>query len=180
MIMKRRGFLKSVGALGLSSMLPVPSHSAAVPAAAVPSGTYKWAEMIVRAHNKCTLGMLQRHLHLDAATASALKSQLVHGGVISARANAYGIHKAVKPLFDGAFLKPHNTLRTTHHIVDELLEQVPTRSNDNAEPDVSKSPHDKPQQEPAKQQQENTMPSADVSDTAPLQTEEPAATISPA
>lgn len=105
--MKRRTFLQSIGAFGLTPMMPAPILNA-VPAAnaAVAKDTYMWAETIVRAHNKCNLGMLQRLLQIDNATASALKAQLLENGVISAQANAYGMHTAVKPLYEGAFLRP--------------------------------------------------------------------------
>ena len=108
-LMKRRNFLKSMAAAAVAPVIPLPALSmgkAAIASPIVPSGTYIWAETIVRAHNNCSLAMLQRHLRIDASAAAALKSQLIRNGVISANANAYGMHKAVKPLLDSAFLKP--------------------------------------------------------------------------
>ena len=81
-----------------------------------------WAETIVRAHKKCNLGMLQRLLQIDNATASALKSELLKNGVISTHANAYGMHSAVKPLYEGAFLRPTSEIDTLKNTVNSTTE----------------------------------------------------------
>ena len=84
------------------------AKTATVAGEAVNPATYKWAEMIVRAHNQSSVGMLQRLLHLDAGAASAMQSELVNRGVLVPIANEFGIHTAVKPLYEGAFVKPHS------------------------------------------------------------------------
>ncbi len=132
--MKRRSLLKSLGALGLMPMVPTLPASAitsSTPAAAVTSAHhYKWAEMIVRAHNKISPGMLERLLKVDTATASALKSQLLEKGVISAQANSFGIHSAVKPLYEGAFVKPSsqikNGLKKANETLDKMMDEEET------------------------------------------------------
>ena len=114
--MDRRSFIKSISAAGLLPALPVPSLAGAVTTSAAPTvsaHTYQWAEMIVRAHNKCNLGMLQRLLQLDNATAAVLKNKLLENGIISAQANAYGMHTAIKPLYEGAFMNVSDTTSST-------------------------------------------------------------------
>jgi len=127
-IMDRRSFLKSIGAAGLLPVLPIPSFTAAAPAAvpAVSAHTYQWAEMIVRAHNKCNLGLLQRSLHISEAAASHLKSQLIKNGVVSAQANAYGIHTATKPLYEGAFMNVSDAATRTAEAVKEFADSPDT------------------------------------------------------
>jgi len=127
--MKRRSLLKSLGALGVMPLVPsIPASaiaSTAPVASAVASGqTYKWAEMIVRAHNKCSPGMLERLLKVDGATAAALKSQLLEKGVISAQANSFGIHSAVKPLYEGAFVRPSSQISKGVQKVNETLDEM--------------------------------------------------------
>jgi len=130
--MKRRTFLQSIGALGLSPMVPAPFLNAAPAAAAtVAKDTYQWAEMIVRAHNKCNLGMLQRLLQIDNTTASALKSELLKNGVISAQANAYGMHTAVKPLYEGAFVRPSSEIGKLKTNLKASSENTETSGNNN-------------------------------------------------
>ena len=138
-IMKRRSFIKSVGALGLSSIAPLPTFgsASAFTSQHVAGETYKWAEKIVRAHNKCSIPMLQRLLGLDTATASAVKSSLMENGVISLQANSFGIHTASKPLFEGAFLKPANPVQTvSRKILDtidsaaEIEQEIPEKESE--------------------------------------------------
>ncbi|MEM9732702.1 MAG: hypothetical protein AAF903_04340 [Pseudomonadota bacterium] len=104
--MNRRRFLQNLATLAAVPALPSVTALAISPAVQVNPATYRWAETIVRAHNSCNVAMLQRHLRIDLAAAEALREQLMRNGVIAAQANSYGIHKAVKPLFDGAFPKP--------------------------------------------------------------------------
>lgn len=109
--------------------LPVAPASLLTPAAATSAApafsahTYKWAEMIVRAHNKCNLGLLQRSLRIDAAAATALKESLIKNGIVSAQANAYGIHSATKPLYEGAFMNVSETIDKVAKLPD-LAEQA--------------------------------------------------------
>lgn len=130
-IMKRRSLLKSIGALGVMPLVPsIPASALAgttpAAAAAVSGQTYKWAEMIVRAHKKISPGMLERLLKVDTATASALKSQLLEKGVISAQANSFGIHSAVKPLYEGAFVRPSSEIskgiKKANEMLDDMIE----------------------------------------------------------
>lgn len=146
--MNRRKFLQSLGALGLLPSLPVPAL--ALPAA--PAGTavappftnhtYQWAEMIVRAHNKCNLGLLQRSLHVDETVARALKSSLIENGVVHAEANAYGIHKATKPLYEGAFANVHEPAKRAAETVIEAVEDMVGESAPETQPDTLNEPDD--------------------------------------
>ncbi len=122
--MDRRKFLKTLGLAGLAPMLPSPILASVpnpAPAAIVPASTYKWAEVIVRAHNKCNLSMLERLLNLDPATAGALKTQLIENGVITATKSRYGIHSAVKPLYQEVFPRPQNPLDKLGRKIEELV-----------------------------------------------------------
>jgi len=128
--MDRRNFLKSIGASALLPAIPIPAGAlAATPATiAIPFSqhTYQWAEMIVRAHNKCNLGLLQRSLRIDANAASALKETLIKNGIVSAQANAYGIHAATKPLYEGAFMSVSDAVEEVSNVAEkasEFLEQ---------------------------------------------------------
>lgn len=124
--MNRRNFLKSIGATALLPAIPMPAMATAAQApvaasaAAFSQHTYQWAEMIVRAHNKCNLGLLQRSLQLDATAASALKQALIKNGIVTAQANAYGIHTATKPLYEGAFMSVSETTEKVIEAVDEV------------------------------------------------------------
>ena len=127
--MDRRSFIKSIGAAGLLPALPIPSFAVAPVAAspAVSAHTYQWAELIVRAHNKFSPGMLQRSLRIDSAAASVLKEQLIKNGVLSAQANAYGIHAATKPLYEGAFISVSETAEKLGQVTNkasEVLDEI--------------------------------------------------------
>lgn len=131
--MDRRNFLKSIGAAALLPALPIAPASLLKPAVAstaapaFTANTYKWAEMIVRAHNKCNLGLLQRSLRIDAAAATALKESLISNGVVSAQANTYGIHSATKPLYEGAFMNVSETINKVAKLPD-MVEQAEVRA----------------------------------------------------
>ena len=125
--MNRRKFLQSIGAAALLPSLPVPTL--ALPQAApvvVPftEHTYQWAEIIARAHNRCNIGLLQRSLQVSEGVAEALKSRLIENGIISAEANAYGIHKATKPLYEGAFTSVQEAPRNIADTVQEATEKI--------------------------------------------------------
>ena len=125
--MDRRSFIKSLGAAGLLPVLPIPSAAITAAPAATPvvtAHTYQWAEMIVRAHNKCNLGMLQRLLQIDNAAAAVLKKQLLENGVISAHANAYGMHTAVKPLYEGAFMSVSEKPAQVAETVNDFFRKI--------------------------------------------------------
>lgn len=143
--MKRRSLLKSIGALGIAPLMPsLPASALASPIPAVSAGvsshTYKWAEMIVRAHNKCSPGMLERLLKVDAATASALKAQLLEKGVISAHANAFGIHTASKPLYEGAFMRPSSQIKQGLQKASELIDEMMEEDEEHPETVAKKEP----------------------------------------
>ncbi len=145
-IMKRRNLLKSIAALGAMPMLPmsslVPATAATTTTVTASAHTYKWAEMIVRAHRKCSPGMLERLLKVDAATASALKTQLLEKGVISAQANAFGIHSAINPLYEGAFVRPSSQitkgLKKANEVLDNLIKtEDELQENDSENSDLT-------------------------------------------
>lgn len=128
--MKRRQFLQSLAALGAVPLVPsmgtgalaFNTGSAATPA--VSAHTYKWAEVIVRAHKTSSLAMLQRHLRLDVAAAKALQNQLISNGVIGAHANVYGLHQATNPLFDGLFPQPSKIAQTGKNLNEKMSSSI--------------------------------------------------------
>lgn len=121
--MKRRDLLKSLGAIGSLPFLPsVPTLANAGSSLGITANTYKSAELIARAHSTCSLGMLKRLLKIDAASAELVKSQLIKNGVISAHANAYGLHTPLNPLYRGAFIKAPTKLL-------DAIETAKTRVN---------------------------------------------------
>jgi len=141
-IMDRRNFLKSIGATALLPAIPIPAGAlastaaAAAPAPAITAHTYQWAEMIVRAHNKCNLGLLQRSLRIDASAATALKESLIKNGVVTAQANAYGIHTATKPLYEGAFMSVSDSVEKASKIaekVSDFMDPEDTEAQQHAE-----------------------------------------------
>ena len=147
--MKRRSFLKSLAALGASPLIPsLPGLASVTPAAAsLPAGTLQWAETIARAHKSCSLAMLQRHLRLDAGTASLVKNQLIEKGIISANANAYGLHSAAKPLWDGAHIMPTNPTGSAGQWL-EKSSRAPTGSDSPVTPErADLSPVDEGEQD---------------------------------
>ncbi len=130
--MDRRSFIKSIGAASLLPTLPA-SSLGIVEASAVHSvspHTYQWAEMIVRAHNKCNLGLLQRSLQISESAASVLKSRLIENGVVHAHANAYGIHTATKPLYEGAFMNVSDAASRVVNNAAEFLEENLAKENE--------------------------------------------------
>ncbi|MEL6504329.1 MAG: hypothetical protein AAFQ10_07705 [Pseudomonadota bacterium] len=135
--MNRRRFLQSLAALSAAPALPtMPAFAVPLPVTVNPA-TYRWAETIVRAHNSCNVAMLQRHLRIDLAAAEALKDQLLRNGIISAQANGYGIHKAVKPLFEGAFPKPSVSF---DELAEKAMRQLDRVMNDDGEPNFEDEP----------------------------------------
>ena len=81
--------------------------------------------------------MLQRLLQVDGATATALKGQLLENGIISAKANAYGIHTAVKPLYENAFVSTHETRSTAKKVIDKISEKLEESIEDQAKEDIN-------------------------------------------
>ena len=51
-----------------------------------------------------------------------MKSSLIQNGVVHAQANAYGIHKATKPLYEGAFANVSETVKTTAEKAMDLVQ----------------------------------------------------------
>lgn len=95
--------------------------------------TYQWAEMIVRAHNKCNLGLLQRSLRIDASAAEALRQSLIRNGIVTAQANAYGIHTATKPLYEGAFMNVSEAGKQLAETVEKVTDLLETPEGDESE-----------------------------------------------
>ena len=136
--MNRRSFLKSATALGLSPLLP--KSALAIPSGMTSAG-YRTAERWVRAHQSCSLTMLQRHLQLDSIGAQALRSSLVSNGVLSAQANAYGIHTVTQPLFRGAFLNSVSGLKDGAQLLRKAANQLFSHDPDSeSEPEKDKAP----------------------------------------
>ncbi|KAB7616110.1 hypothetical protein F9L33_04940 [Amylibacter sp. SFDW26] len=92
--MKRRSFLSGIASAGLLPSLPVAGFAAPASAAALES--VKAAEIIVRAHNSCSVPMLQRLLRVDASIASEVQNILIKRGTITFPSVA-GLSNAVKP-----------------------------------------------------------------------------------
>ena len=112
--MNRRGVMSSLAALGLVPLVPGKALAALSPvggSAATTRFNYQWAETLVRAHGTGNLAMLQRHLKVDQQVAAALHQQLVRNGVLAAQADAYGAHRAVRPLYDAGFFRDDSATR---------------------------------------------------------------------
>ena len=124
--------MAAVGAVPMMPSLAIDALVAGNVAAlsAVNMHTYKWAEVIVRAHKTSSLAMLQRHLKIDVAAAKALQNQLIRNGVIGAQANTYGLYQATTPLFDGAFPKPSNLLKSGRELLEKVSENVSSVDED--------------------------------------------------
>lgn len=143
--MNRRSFLKSIGAFSIFPALPAPTVavaptlSSAAPVQVFTEHTYQWAEMIVRAHNKCNLGLLQRSLRVDANVAEALRNSLIKNGIVTAQANAYGIHTATKPLYEGAFMNVSDISETSAKLVKKADQIVEKLTNDEEQNDSNYS-----------------------------------------
>lgn len=131
--MDRRQFLKTVSALGLSSAMPIPVTIAAPAPAFASAGaeamSYKWAEMIVRAHNKCSVPMLQRLLKISSSQAGRIQTLLLENGVLGSR-NAYGFYQASKPLYQELFPKP---VSIADNLSAKLQDAVENRSVEDAD-----------------------------------------------
>ena len=122
--MDRRQFLKSLGALGLTPLVPAPAMALApAPAVAVSASSYKWAEAIVRSHSTVNFGMVERLLGLDTKAAAALKSQLVENGVMSAARTAHGMHTAAKPLYQELLPRSKSVIDNAGEKLQEVLDQ---------------------------------------------------------
>ncbi len=93
--MKRRSFLSGLTSVGLLPSFPTPVF-AAVHASAAALENVKAAEIIVRAHNSCSVPMLQRLLRVDAAIASEVQNILIKRGTITIPSIA-GLSNAVQP-----------------------------------------------------------------------------------
>ncbi len=94
--MNRREFNTSLAAVAAAPFLPLPG-AAASRSAVVPAGTYAWAQLIVRAQNKCSPAMLAQHLRIAPDTAHHLFNDLLRDGVLRAP-GATGIAKAALPI----------------------------------------------------------------------------------
>ena len=92
--MKRRTFLSGIASVGLLPSLP--AMGVAAPASTAALESVKAAEIIVRAHNSCSVSMLQRLLRIDASIASEVQSILIKRGTITVPSVA-GLSNAVKP-----------------------------------------------------------------------------------
>lgn len=96
--MNRRQFTASLGALSGAAVLPVPTLAVpAPPLAAVPTATYSWAKLIVRAQARADPAMLARHLKLTPDVAQNLFQTLIRDGVLRAPA-ATGVARASQPI----------------------------------------------------------------------------------
>jgi len=137
-VMNRRRFLQTIGALAATPAIsPLMPAFAGAGTATVPTATYKWAEVIVRAHKTCTPAMLQRTLSISPAVAETVQSKLIANGVLGSQANAWGAYKATNPLFDGMFPKPDVVVNKAKDVAEKLVEQV---LEDEADPSAEPEP----------------------------------------
>ena len=116
--MNRRSFLSGLASIGVLPSLPTASFSA-VPASAAALKSVKAAEIIVRAHNSCSVPMLQRLLRVDAKIASEVQNILIKRGTITIPSVA-GLSNAVKPSNLDVFL-PGSSARKS---IDLRLKQA--------------------------------------------------------
>ena len=109
--MKRRTFLKSLGALSIAPALPTTVLGATQSSLLFSNAHYQWAETIARSQNRFSTNQIQSLLGLPHAAAEALKSKLVENGVIHGYADATGFHRAAKPLYENlltGYVEPAN------------------------------------------------------------------------
>lgn len=175
--MDRRQFLKTASAVGLSTAVPIPVTIAApTPAFASASAeamSYKWAEMIVRAHNKCSVPMLQRLLKISGSQAGRIQTLLLENGVLGSR-NAYGFYQASKPLYQELFPKP---VSVADHLSNKLQEVVKNRNTDDADEMVTGTTETDAMEieaEPADDQEALNKPEEDTSDAKTIERNAPA------
>ncbi len=93
--MKRRTFLSGLTSLGILPNIPLPALATA-PASTAALESVKAAEIIVRAHNSCSIPMLQRLLRVEAAIAQEVQGLLIKRGAITVPSVA-GVSQAVNP-----------------------------------------------------------------------------------
>lgn len=95
--MQRRSFLTALASVGLTPNLPFSGMAKAAVAPSVAALDHlKAAQIIVRAHNRCSVPMLQRLLKLDAGMAQDVQGILIERGVITAPGTA-GLSTAINP-----------------------------------------------------------------------------------
>ncbi len=95
--MKRREFTASLAALAATPAIPLAAPAAAKAPAALPPGAYLWAELIARAQNACSPGMIAKHLRISSTAAERLFNQMLHDGVIKTPGLG-GVAQAAKPM----------------------------------------------------------------------------------
>ena len=76
--MKRRSFLA-----GLTALLAGPKPALSIGGGAQTTMLYERASFLARAHNRCSIPMLMRHLKLDATAAAEMERVLIQRGVIT-------------------------------------------------------------------------------------------------
>ena len=118
--MNRREFNTSLAALAATPALPFGVTAAtASQSAAVPAGTYAWAELIARAQTRCSPAMLARQLHLSQDVAQQLFNEMLRDGVLRAP-GAAGIAEAAKPI---------NATGTTSNPLAKLRRLLPSQES---------------------------------------------------
>ncbi|MGI9355184.1 MAG: hypothetical protein ACR2PF_08515 [Rhizobiaceae bacterium] len=123
--MNRRHFLQTIGALAATPvMLPLVPAFAGASTITVPTATYRWAEVIVRAHKTCSPAMLQRTLSVSPVVAEAVQSKLIANGVLGSQANVWGIYRATNPLFDGVFPKTDAVVSKAKDAIEKVVEPM--------------------------------------------------------
>ncbi len=128
--MNRRQFTALLAALPLTKVLPTTLSAAAAPqSAAVPAGTYAWAQLIARAQNRCSPAMLARQLHLSPDAAQHLYGQMLRDGVLRAP-GALGMARATQPI-DATGTAPR-------HSFDRLRRMLRTVAPDEDTPPLAK------------------------------------------
>lgn len=118
--MNRRFFLSALSAIAAAPALP----AMAVP---VSSKQMVTAKIIARAHNRCTPGMLARHLKVSPEVAGRVQAQLLRQGVITAPVS--GVSLATNPTNTGCIpneaMKPNNLLQKAAQLREKLNDIMP-------------------------------------------------------
>lgn len=156
--MNRRQFTASLGAALAAPLVPTPVLSRVATPAALPAGSYMWADFIARARGHVDAGFLSRRLDLTPAQANAVMGELAQKGVIQP-AGLSGVAQATNP-----FRYPTNA---NGGLARKLLEGAPRKTPD---PIKAADLASRESNSPPEQVEDNTStPAPDPSDAPELE-----------
>ena len=127
-----------LAALPATFSLPTGLTAAVAPkTAAVPAGTYAWAQLIARAQNRCSPAMLARQLRLEPQAAQQLFADMLRDGVLRAPTGA-GVAQATQPINATGHHTP-SLRQSLTKLRDTLLSEEPPAGARGASTPLAKS-----------------------------------------